>query len=63
MGVLLPLLPILGGVGALTGFVTSIVNAMKNSRSSAAIRAEELAKFRLAREQKTGSGLKFRSSK
>jgi len=34
---LLPLLPILGGVGGLTGIETSIVNAVKNSRLSAAI--------------------------
>jgi len=64
----LPLLPIFGGVGALTGKVTSIVNAVKNSRSSAATRdaakaAEELAKFRLASELKTGSGLKFKRKK
>ena len=68
IGGLLPLLPILGGVGALTGIVTSIVNAVKNSRSSAAIRdaakaAEELAEFRLATEQKTGSGLKLKRDK
>jgi len=41
-----------GGIGALTGIVTSIVNAAKISRSSAATRdsakaAEEFAKFRL----------------
>jgi len=68
IGGLLPLFPILGGVGALTGFVTSIVNAVKNSRSSAETRdaakaAEKLAKFRLASEQKTESGLKFKRSK
>jgi len=64
IGGLLPLLAILGGVGALTGLVTSIVNAVKNSRSSAATRdaakaAEELAKFRLTSEQKNVSHLKF----
>jgi len=53
------------GVGALTGIVTRIVNAVKNYRSSAATRdaakaAEKLAKFRLASEQKTGSSLKFK---
>jgi len=68
IGGLLPLLPILVGVGALTGLVTSIVNAVKKSRSSAATRdtakaAEELAKFRLVSEQKTGSGLKFKCNK
>jgi hypothetical protein len=68
MGGILPLLPILGGVGALTGIITSIVNSVKNSRSANATRdaakaAEELAKFRLASEQKTGSGLKFKRSK
>ena len=68
IGGLLPILPILGGVGALTGIATSIFNAVKNSMSSAATRdaakaAEELAKFRLASEQKTGSGLKFKGIK
>jgi hypothetical protein len=67
-GGLLPLLPLLGGVGALTGIVTSIVNAIKNSRSSTATRdaakaTEDLAKFRLASEQKAGSGLKFKRNK
>ena len=56
MGGILPLLPILGGVGALTGIITSMVNSVKNSRSANATRdavktAEELAKFRLASEQ------------
>jgi len=61
-------LSILGGVGALTGIVTSIVNAVKYSRSSAATRdaakaAEELAKFRLVSKRKTESSLKFKPSK
>jgi len=48
--------------------LTSIVNAVKNARSSAATRdaakaAEELAKFTLASEQKTGSGLTFKRNK
>ena len=68
MGGILPLMPILGGVGALTGIITSIVNSVKNSRSANATRdaakaTEELAKLRLASEQKTGSGLKLRKSK
>jgi VIT1/CCC1 family predicted Fe2+/Mn2+ transporter len=32
MGGFLPILPILGGIGAITGIVTSIVNAVKSSR-------------------------------
>jgi hypothetical protein len=67
-GGIIPILPILGGVGALTGIITSIVNAVKNSRKSnalidAARAAEELAKQRLVNEQKTGSGLKYKFSK
>jgi hypothetical protein len=67
IGGIIPILPILGGVGALTGIITSIVNAVKNSRKSnalidAARAAEELAKQRLVNEQKTGSGLKYKFS-
>lgn len=68
-GGILPILPILGGVGALTGIVTSIVNAVKNARksndvSNAARATEELAKFRLENEKKSmGSGLKFKCSR
>jgi hypothetical protein len=68
IGGVLPILPILGGVSVLTGIITSIVNAVKNSKQSTAVSnaakaAEDLAKFRLASEKKTGSGLKFKCNK
>ena len=68
IGGIIPILPILGGISALTGIITSIVNAVKNSRKSnalidAARVAEELAKQRLVNEQKTGSSLKYKFSK
>lgn len=67
-GGIIPLLPILGAAGALTGIITGIVNSVKNSRTAsaqndAARAAEELAKFRLANERKNGSGLKFKCRK
>ena len=62
IGGILPILPILAGLAALTGISTGIANTVKNARAAdskvAANRAaEELSKFRLANEQKTGSGL------
>jgi VIT1/CCC1 family predicted Fe2+/Mn2+ transporter len=56
MGGFLPILPILGGIGALTGIVTSIINSVKSSKASAAQAAaaqatEELAKERLRKER------------
>ena len=67
-GGLLPILPILAGLAALTGISTGIANTVKNARAAdskvAANRAaEELSKFRLANEQKTGSGLKYKHRK
>ena len=63
IGGLLPILPILAGLAALTGISTGIATTVKNAKAAdskvAANRAtEELAKFRLANEQKTGTGLK-----
>lgn len=68
MGGILPILPILAGLAALTGISTGIATTVKNSRAAdskvAANRAaEELSKFRLANEQKTGNGLKYKSRK
>jgi len=68
VGGLLPILPILGGVAALTGIATSIVNAVKSAKQANALTnasraAEALAKFRLANEQKTGTGLKHKRRK
>ena len=68
IGGILPILPILAGLAALTGISTGIANTVKNSRAAdskvAANRAaEELSKFRLANEQKTGSGLKYKHRK
>ena len=68
VGGLLPILPILGGLATLTGIATSIVNAVKsakqsNAMSNAARAAEDLAKFRLASEQKSGTGLKRKRRK
>ena len=51
MGGFLPLLPILGGIGALTGIVTSIINSVKNSKASAAQVAAARATEELARER------------
>ena len=67
-GGLLPILPILAGLAALTGISTGIATTVTNSRAAdskvAANRAaEELSKFRLANEQKTGSGLKYKHRK
>ena len=67
-GGLLPILPILAGLAALTGISTGIATTVKNARAAdskvAANRAaEELSKFRLANEQKTGSGLKYKYRK
>ena len=49
-------MPVLGGIAALTGIVTSITNAVKNSRASseqiaAAMATEELARERLKKER------------
>ena len=68
IGGILPILPILAGLAALTGISTGIANTVKNARAAdskvAANRAaEELSKFRLANEQKTGSGLKYKYRK
>ena len=68
IGGILPILPILAGLAALTGISTGIANTVKNARAAdskvAANRAaEELSKFRLANEQKTGSGLKYKHRK
>ena len=68
VGGFLPILPILAGLAALTGISTGIATTVKNARAAdskvAANRAaEELAKFRLANEQKTGSGLKYKCRK
>jgi hypothetical protein len=68
IGGLLPILPILAGLAALTGISTGIATTVKNAKAAdskvAANRAtEELAKFRLANEQKTGSGLKYKYPK
>ncbi len=67
-GGILPILPILAGLAALTGISTGIATTVKNARAAdskvAANRAaEELSKFRLANEQKTGSGLKHKCRK
>lgn len=64
MGGILPILPILAGLAALTGITTGIATTVKNAKAAdskvAANRAaEELAKFRLANEQKVGTGLKY----
>jgi hypothetical protein len=68
MGGILPILPILAGLAALTGISTGIATTVKNAKAAdakvAANRAtEELAKFRLANEQKTGSGLHYKRRK
>ena len=68
IGGILPILPILAGLAALTGISTGIATTVTNSRAAnskvAANRtAEELSKFRLANEQKTGSGLKYKYRK
>ena len=68
IGGILPILPILAGLAALTGISTGIATTVTNSRAAdskvAANRAaEELSKFRLANEQKTGSGLKYKHRK
>lgn len=68
VGGILPILPILAGLAALTGISTGIATTVKNAKAAdakvAANRAtEELAKFRLANEQKTGSGLHYKRRK
>ena len=51
MGGLLPILPILGGLGAVTGIITSIINSVKGSKTSAAQIAAARATEELARER------------
>ena len=48
----LQILPVLGGNAALTGIVTSITNAVKNSRASSAQIAAAMATEELAEERK-----------
>ena len=68
VGGIIPILPILAGLAALTGISTGIATTVKNAKAAdskvAANRAaEELSKFRLSNEQKTGSGLKYKYPK